>query len=121
MLKALYLLDNTTNQTSKLTTKIWVEKKDDVRRTYSTNSQIKFKTTMWMSSFCDYSDACILPKWTITLGNTAAANIDVNNTNKKANFKNCASFTDCLSAINNTLVDNAKHIDVTILMHNLLE
>ena len=46
MLKAIYLLDNATNQTSKLTTKIWVEKKDDVRRTYSTNSQIKFKTTM---------------------------------------------------------------------------
>ena len=30
------------------------------------------------------------------------------NKGKKATFKNCSSFTDCISEINNTQVDNAK-------------
>ena len=36
-------------------------------------------------------------------------------------FKNCAPFTDCISEINNTQVDNAKHIDVLIPKYNLTE
>ena len=38
---------------------------------------------MLKSSLCDYSDAYILVKGTITVNNTAAADADVNNTNKK--------------------------------------
>ena len=33
----------------------------------NTNSQIKFKTTIIKSSLCDYSDAYILLKGTITI------------------------------------------------------
>ena len=40
------LLDNTPNQTTKFKTKNWVEINDEERGTYSTNSQIKFKTSM---------------------------------------------------------------------------
>ena len=36
-------------------------------------------------------------------------------------FKNCASFTDCISEINNTQVDNEKGLDVLMPMHNLIE
>ena len=36
-------------------------------------------------------------------------------------FKNCAPFTDCISEINNTQVDNAKHIGVLIPKYNLTE
>ena len=36
-------------------------------------------------------------------------------------FKNCAPFTDCISEINNTQVDNAKHIDVLIPKYDLTE
>ena len=43
-------LDNTPNQSSKFKTKNWVEINDDSRRTYNTNSQIKFKTSMFKSS-----------------------------------------------------------------------
>ena len=35
--------------------------------TYNTNSTIKFKTSMLMSSLCDYSDAYILVNGTITI------------------------------------------------------
>ena len=85
------------------------------------NSQIKFKTAMLKSSLCDYNDAYILVKGTITVNNTAAADADANNTNKKVIFKNCAPFTNCISEINNTQIDNAKHIDVVMNMYNLIE
>ena len=56
--------------------KNWVEINDESRGTYNVNSQIKFKTTMLKSSLCDYSDAYILVKRTITIagaGDNAAA------------------------------------------------
>ena len=40
---------------------------------------------------------------------------------KEIIFKNCAPFTDCISEINNTQVDNAKDLDVVMLMYNLIE
>ena len=65
---------------------------------------------MLMSSLYDYNDAYILVKGNILVNNTAAAGADADNTNKKVIFKNCAPFTDCISKINNTQVDNAKDI-----------
>ena len=47
---------------------------------------------MLKSSLCDYSDAYIHVKGTITVPITAAADTDANNANKKVIFKNCASF-----------------------------
>ena len=44
--KILNLLHNTPNQPTKLRTKNWVEINDDIRGTYNTNSQNKFKTSM---------------------------------------------------------------------------
>ena len=38
---------------------------------------------MLMSSLCDYSDAYIHVKGNISVNNTAAADTDVNNTNKQ--------------------------------------
>ena len=96
------MIDDASNQPSKFRTKNWVEINDESRRTYNVNSQIKFKTTILKSSLCDYSDAYILVKGTITVDNTAAADADANDTNKKVIFKNCAPFTNCISEINNT-------------------
>ena len=36
-------------------------------------------------------------------------------------FKNCAPFINCKSEINNTEIDNAKDINIVILMRNLIE
>ena len=41
--------------------------------------------------------------------------------NKQVTFKSFTLFTDCMSEINNTQVDNAKDLDVVMLMHNLVE
>ena len=75
--------DASSNQPSKFKTKNWVKVNDESRGTYNVNSQIKFKITMLKSSLCDYTDAYILVKRTITVDNTAAADADANNTNKK--------------------------------------
>ena len=76
---------------------------------------------MLKSSLCDYSDAYILVKGTITVNNTAAAPAAANNTGKNVIFKNCATFTIYISEINNTQIDNAKDIDIVMPMYNLIE
>ena len=115
------LIDDTSNQPSKFRTRNWVEINDESKGAYNVNSQIKFKTTMLKSSLCDYSDAYILVKGTISANNTADADANANNTNKKLIFKNCAPFTNCISEINNTQIDNAKDIDIVMPMYSLIE
>ena len=112
------LLDDASNKTSKLKTKNWVEINDESRGTYNVGGQIRFKTAMLKSSLCDYSDAYIYVSGNITVNNTAAANADVNNTNKKVIFKNCAPFITCISNINNIEVDNCKDIDIIMPMYH---
>ena len=114
------MIHDASNQPYKFRTKNWVEINDESRGIYNVNSQIKFKTIMLKSSLCDYSDAYILIKGTITVNNTAAADTDANDINKKVIFKNCASFTNCISEINNSQVDNAKDIAIVMPMYNLI-
>ena len=102
--KIINLFDNTLNQS---------------RGRYDTNSQTEFKNSMLKSSLCDYSDAYILLKRSLTVPKTAGA--AGNNDNKKVIFKNCAPFTDCLSKINNTQVHNAKDVDAITSKYNLIE
>ena len=114
---------NTRNQPTKFRTKNWVEINGESRGTYNTNSQIKFKTSMLRLSLCDYNDLYILVSETITI--IGAGRDDavrrLYEKNKGVMFKNCAPFTDCISEINNTQIDNAKYIDVVMPMYNLIE
>ena len=65
--KIINLLDNTQNQPTKFRTIKWVEINDDVYGTFNNNSHTEFKTSMLRSRVCDYSDAYILVKWTISI------------------------------------------------------
>ena len=119
------MLDNTPNQPLKSMTKTLVKLNDDSCGMHNTHNQIKFKTSMLKSRLCDYSDAYILVKGTITVPNTVAA-AATNNAQKKVITKNCSSFTDYISKINNTQVYNAKDIDIVMPdivmpMYNLLK
>ena len=117
------LLGNASNQPFTFRRKNWVETNDDSRGGYTTRSDIKFKTTMLKSSLCDYADAYILVKGTITItgaGDDAAAR-RADERNKSLIFKNCASFTKCISKISNTEIDNAQDIDIVMPMYNLIE
>ena len=114
------LLDDTTNPLSKFRTKNWVEINDESKgRCY--NSNIRFKASIIRSNLCDYSDAYIFVKGTITVPNTEDAGAAVNNYNKILIFKKCAPFTDCITKINNTQVDDAQKIDIVMPMYNLKE
>ena len=90
---------------------------------YNSNSDIRFKTTMFKSSLCDYSDAYILVKGAITItgaGDDATAR-QTDERNKGVICKNCAPFINCKSEVNNTEIDNAKDIVIEMTMYNLVE
>ena len=78
---------------------------------------------MLRSSLCDYPDAYILVKGTITI--TDAGNDDdttrTDERGKDVTFKNCAPFTKFISRINNTDVDTTRDIDIVMPMYNLIE
>ena len=80
---------------------------------YSHHNSIKFLTSSWESSLCDYSDAYILVK-----GNIAVTGGDANT---KVAFKNCAPFKECRTEINETFVDETEHINIAMAMYNLIE
>ena len=100
-----------------------VEINDESKGTYNVSSQIKFKTTMLNSSLCDYSDAYNLAKEKITINGRGAdvTTREADERDKGVTFKNCAPFTNCISEINNTQIDNAKDIDIVMPMYNLIE
>ena len=69
------MLDNASNQPSKFRTRNWVDINDESKGAYTGNS-IKFKTTMLRSNLCDYADAYILVKGTITITGNARPETD---------------------------------------------
>ena len=58
---------------------------------------------------------------TITGAGDDAAARRAHERNEGVTFKNRASFTKCISRINNTDIDNAHDIDIVIPMYNLIE
>ena len=64
--KMINLLDETTNQPSKFRTRNWIAINNESKGRYD-NSNIRFKTSTIRSNLCDYSDAYILVKGTITV------------------------------------------------------
>ena len=77
------MLNDESNKPSKFRTRNWVKINDNIRGTYSSDKQIRFKTAMLRFSLCGYSDAYILIKGNITVNNMAAESVAANNTAKK--------------------------------------
>ena len=78
---------------------------------------------MLKSILFDYSDAYILVSGTITIDGAGVFDAEkwLDERNEGWISKNCPSFTDCISEINNTQIDNAKDLDVVMLMYSLIE
>ena len=74
---------------------------DQSRRSYNIDKQIRFKTLMLQPDLWDYSDAYIVVKGTITVQTE-------NNIYFKMLLKNNAPFINCISKINDLLIDNGK-------------
>ena len=90
---------------------------------HNKSNQIKFTSSMMRSNLCDYSNAYILLNGTITIDwlgdNDATKRADERS--KGVIFKNCAPFTECISNINNTQINNAKYMHIMMLIYNLIE
>ena len=72
---------------------------------------------MLRSDLCDYSDAYVSIKGTITVTNpNSNANFD-----RRLTLKNNAPFISCISKINGELVENAEDLDIVLPMYNLFE
>ena len=72
---------------------------------------------MLRSDLCDYFDAYVWVKGTITVTDpNNNANFD-----RILTFKNNAPFISCISKINGELVENAEDLDIVMPMYNLLE
>ena len=108
---------------SKLVTREYVGV-NSLSNTYNENKSIRFKTPMLRSNLCDYSDACILVKGTITV-TTPGVNNNANNIRDKRNrpliLKNNAPFVSCITRINGELTEDADDLDIVMSMYNLLE
>ena len=81
--------------------------------------KIRMKTPRLRSDLCEFSDAYIVLKGTITAEQNVNRNNDGNN--KPFIFKNNAPFINCISKINGVLIDNTEDLDVVMPMCILIE
>ena len=115
--------DEMSEQLSKFVTREYV-RVNSLSNTYNENKSIRFKTPMLRSNLCDYCDAYILVKGTITV-KAPGANNGANNIRDKRNrpliLKNNAPFVSCITRINGELIEDADDLDIVMSMYNLLE
>ena len=115
--------DNESENLSKFVTREYV-RVNSLSNTYNENKSIRFKTPMLRSNLCDYSDAYILVKGTITV-TAPGVNNNANNIRDKRNrpliLKNNVSFVSCITRINGELIEDADDLDIVMSMYNLLE
>ena len=88
--KIVNFLDTTSDNKDlpKFVTKKWVEVYDQSQENYDVNKEIRIKTSMLRSDFCDFSDAYIVVKGTITVTKKTFTADDIkapNNTVANAN------------------------------------
>ena len=116
--KIISFLDITSNDKDlpRFVTTRWIEIYDQSEKKYSVNKEIRIKTPMLKSDLCDFSNAYIVVKGTITITNPNDVNYK-----KEIAFKNNAPFINCISKINGVQTDNAEDLDVVMPMYNLLE
>ena len=108
--------DNESEKLSKFVTRFV----NSLSNTYNENKSIRFKTPMLRSNLCDYSDAYILVKGTITV-TAPGVNNNANNIRDKRNrpviSKNNAPFVSCITRINGELIENADDLDIVMSMY----
>ena len=115
--------DNESEKLSKFATREYV-RVNSLSNTYKKNKSIRFKTPMLRSNLCDYSDAYILVKGTITV-TAPGANNNANNIREKRNrpliLKTNSPFVSCITRINGELIEDADDSDIVIPMYSLLD
>ena len=127
--KIVNLLNGSENENSKFATKKWYIIDSEAKANHSKDYSIKFLTSSLESNLCDYSDAYILVTGNITVTRTIALPAgspvasesqrkQVPDATTQVVFKNCAPFENCRTEINDTFVDYADFIKITMTMYN---
>ena len=127
--KIVNLLNDSNNVNSKFATKKWHVIDSESKGNYSHKNPIKSLTSSLESNLCDYCDAYILVTGNITVTRTIAADVAGADPQRKQPlnaatqviFENCAPFKDPRTEINDTFVDYADFINITMPMYNLTE
>ena len=116
--KVTNFLDTTSDDKDlpRFVTKKRIEVYDQSEKNYNVNKKIRIRAPMLRSDLCDFSDAYIVAKGTISV--TAPDDAE---RNKSVVFKKNAPFINCISKINRVQIDNAENLDVVMPMYNLLE
>ena len=113
--------NNESEKFSKFATRQYV-KVNSLSNTYNENKSIRFKTPLLRSNLCDYSDAYILEKGTITVnGAVNGAENKILRRNRPLILKNNAPFVSCMTKISNEFIEDADDLDIVMPMYNLLE
>ena len=115
--------DNESEQLSKFVTREYV-RVNSLSNTYNENKSIRFKTPMLRSNLCDYSDAYILVKGTITVTAPGVNNNENSIRDKRDRpviLKNNAPFVSRMTRSNDELIEDADELDIVMSMYNLLE
>ena len=89
----------------KFVTRKWnmVNNKSDAN--HDLGYEIIYNTEVLKSNLRDYNSAYILVKGDITVTAVSATQVS---------FKNCASFTKCITKLDGATIDNAEHLDLAM-------
>ena len=114
------LLGTTLDEIPRFITKNWAKVYDQSGSAddrYKPKKQIRFKISVLRLGLCDYFDAYIVVKGDDIVLTKAIGSRFSAKTNRFLAFKKNALFTNCISKINNILIDNAEDLDVVMLMY----
>ena len=93
----------------------WNIVNDQSKANYDKGNEIIYNTEVLKSRLCNYKNAYILVTGDITVLAVGEDGVT------QVSLRNFVSFTTCITKIYETTIDDAKNLDLTILMHNLLE
>ena len=115
------LLGSESENLSKFITRKYV-KVNSLSNTYNENKSVRFKTPMLRSNICDYANAYILVKGTITVnGIVNGVENEINRRHRTLILKNNTPFVSCITRINRELIEDVDDLDIVMPIYNLLD
>ena len=120
--KVVNLLNGSDNENSKFETKKWYVIDSESKGNYWLKNPIKFLINLLESSLCDYPGAYILLTGNITVTRTIAVAAGGDPQRKQVLTEATqVVFKNCRTEVNDTFVDYADFINITVPMYNLFE
>ena len=103
-LQKINLLNKANNSTFVTKILIIANLKDNLKPNYNAGKEITYNTEILKCNLCDYNDAYILVRGGITVAGHIIATVVA--------FKNRASYTKCITKIDESAVDDGGNLDL---------